>query len=217
MERILELELKELRKLILSMGQLVEESIDTIQEAIRSKDSNLFLEIFEREKKINYFHKAVDNECLVLLAKQAPVATDLRFVLAIIKINTDLERMGDQCVNLAHSGKEYLGRLPVQTNIKLDEVATYVGEMVRESLDSFVKMDVELAKKVLESDDKIDNARNQIFSEMKTYMQSHSQEIDSCLDLILMARNLERLADHATNIAEEAIFLSTGKDIRHKN
>lgn len=217
MERHFETELKSLKELILNMGGYVEKSIEQACAAISGREVSRFDRVHEYEKRINESHKQVDKQCLQMLARQAPVAADLRLILVVVKINSDLERMGDQACNIAHNGKDYLSRPPVETKTDLVAMGNVVKQMVRESLDAFVRRDVSLSRQVLERDDQVDQAKNEMFRELKEYMKSHPQEIDSCLDLILIARNLERLGDHATNIAEEVIFLATGDDIRHGN
>ncbi|MBK7960288.1 MAG: phosphate signaling complex protein PhoU [Bdellovibrionales bacterium] len=167
------------------------------------------------EDQINADHISVDNVCLNLLAKQGPVAKDLRLILSVIKINTDLERMGDQCMNIAFTGKDYLTRAPISQAETIDLMAVLAKKMVKSSLDSFVRGDVELAKEVLLMDDQVDELKNRIFSILTEHMKKRSQDVEASLDLILIARNLERLGDHATNVAEDVIFAFTGKDVRH--
>jgi phosphate transport system protein len=151
-----------------------------------------------------------------LLAKQGPVAKDLRLIISVLKINNDLERMGDQCVNISHSGKDYLGRRPVIAQLNdIQKMSECAGKMVKGSLDCFVKEDTEMAKKILLMDDEIDALKNKVFKDSMAHMKKSPDDVEACLDLILIARNLERLGDHATNIAEDVIFAFTGKDVRH--
>lgn len=215
MDRVFETELKDLKELILEMGGYVEKSIEQACSAMSNREPGQFNLVTNYEDKINEAHKEVDHQCLQLLARQAPVATDLRLVLVIAKINTDLERMGDHSCNICFNGKDYLSHPPVQTKTDIVNMATQVRGMVRDSLDAFVRLDVTLAQMVLDRDDRVDAAKDQVFNEMKEQMKINSDQIEPCLDLILIARNLERLADHATNIAEEVIFLVTGDDVRH--
>ena len=215
MDRGFEKELKELRELILEMGGYVENSIDQACNAIIDRKPGKFRLVTNYEDRINEAHKQVDRQCLQLLARQSLVAADLRFVLVVAKINSDLERMGDQAYNISFNGQSYLSYPPVHTRTDILNIAKMVRKMVRDSLDAFVHLDVDLSQRVLEGDDSVDNAKDQIFNELKEYMKSQPNQIDACMDLILIARNLERLADHATNIAEEVIFLVTGDDVRH--
>lgn len=215
MERTMDSQLDELKRLILVMGGHVERALSEVTQALMSRNAESFAQVHEIEKKINDGHIAVDNACLGVLAKQGPVAKDLRLILSIVKINTDLERMGDQCVNIAYTGKDYLTRKPLPNVSDISRMSEVVRSMVKESLDCFVRGDVELAKKILLMDDEVDGLKNKVFKDHLSHMKNHSVDVEACLDLILVARNLERLGDHATNIAEDVIFAFTGKDVRH--
>jgi phosphate transport system protein len=200
---------------MLKMGGFVEASIQAATTALIQRHLPGMQIVHEHEKEINKLHIEIDEACLNLLALQAPLAADLRLILSIIKINTDLERMGDQCVNIAFSSEHYLSKPPVKSDVHLPEMATQTRLMVSNALDAFVKGDITLARKVLEADDAVDRNKADVFKKMKTEMQQNPDLIGSCLDMILITRNLERLADHATNIAEDVIFVYTGQDIRH--
>ncbi len=215
MERHFDGQLEDLKKLILVMGGHVEKSITKATSALLEKKVEGFKSVHETEKKINEAQIAVDNSCLALLAKQGPVAKDLRLILSIVKINTDLERMGDQSVNIAHTGKDYLSRSADHDLSDLTKMAELVRQAVKGSLDCFVKRDVDKAREILMMDDEIDNLKNKIFAQMIVKLKEKSVDTEACLDLILIARNLERMGDHATNIAEDVIFAVTGKDVRH--
>jgi phosphate transport system protein len=215
MERQFDSELQRLKELILSMGANVEAALDSATHALISRDPAGFNVVMELEKKINSEHMMVDDECIKLLARQAPLASDLRMIVAILKINTDLERMGDQAVNISHNGRHYLSEPPLKPLIDLPKMAIEVKAMVREALDALVRHDETLARDVVRRDDIVDSYKNQIFRELITYMLSDPRTIERALNLILIARNLERLGDHATNIAEDVIFAVTGQDIRH--
>lgn len=215
MERTMDSQLDELKRLILVMGGYVERALSEASQALISRNAESFAQVHDIEKKINEGHIAVDNACLAVLAKQGPVAKDLRLILSIVKINTDLERMGDQCVNIAYTGKDYLGRKPLPNVGDISRMTEVARTMVKESLDCFVRGDVNLAKKILLMDDEVDGLKNKVFKDCLQHMKTSSSDVEACLDLILVARNLERLGDHATNIAEDVIFACTGKDIRH--
>ncbi len=215
MERHLDLELRDLKEKLLGMGGCVEKAIEEATQALMLREPGRFEKVYELEGSINQSHIEVDDACLRLLARQSPLARDLRWIVAVLKINTDLERMGDQAVNISHNGKRYLSEPSLKPLIDLPRMAQGVRVMVREALDALVNQDVELAQKVLDRDDEIDNLKDQIFRELLTYMISDPKTIERALNLILIARNLERLGDHATNIAEDVIFAATGKDIRH--
>lgn len=215
MERTMDSQLDELKRLILVMGGHVERALSEATNALMSRNVESFAQVHDIEKKINEGHIAVDNACLAVLAKQGPVAKDLRLILSIVKINTDLERMGDQCVNIAYTGKDYCSRKPLQNLDDISRMSNVVRAMVKESLDCFVRGDVELAKKILMMDDEVDGLKNKVFKDQLSHMKTSSTDVEASLDLILVARNLERLGDHATNIAEDVIFAFTGKDVRH--
>jgi phosphate transport system protein len=214
-ERTIDSQLEELKRLILVMGGHVEKALSESTAALIARNSDSFNQVHDIEKSINEGHIAVDNACLALLAKQGPVAKDLRLILSIVKINTDLERMGDQCVNIAYTGKDYLARKPLKNIADVSKMSEVVRNMVKESLDCFVRGDVELAKRILLMDDEVDTFRNKIFKDQMNHMKTASEDVEASLDIILVARNLERLGDHATNIAEDVIFAFTGKDVRH--
>ncbi|MBC7370364.1 MAG: phosphate signaling complex protein PhoU [Bdellovibrionaceae bacterium] len=215
MERTIDSQLDELKRLILVMGGHVEKALAEATVALMARNADAFNHVHDIEKKINEGHIAVDNACLSLLAKQGPVAKDLRMILSIVKINTDLERMGDQCVNIAYTGKDYLARKPLNNLADVTKMSEVVRAMVKESLDCFVRGDVDLAKRILLMDDEVDGFRNKIFKDQLGHMKITSEDVEASLDIILVARNLERLGDHATNIAEDVIFAFTGKDVRH--
>lgn len=215
MERSIDGQLDELKRHIVMMGGHVEKAIQEVIVALLKKEEFRFQSVHKMEEQINEDQVRVDNFCIQLLAKQSPVAKDLRMILSILKINTDLERMGDQATNIAFTAQDYFKRKPVpqaQVLVKMSEV---VRHMVKESLDSFVRGDVVLAKKILLMDDEVDTMKNQVFKDLTAHMKANSQDVEASLDVILMARNLERLGDHATNIAEDVIYAITGQDIRH--
>ena len=215
MDRSFDIQLNELKKLVLAMGGHVESALDVATQALTKRQVGRFVEVHAIEEEINKEHIRVDESCLNFLAKQGPVAKDLRFIFSIIKLNADLERMGDQTVNMAYTGKDYLNREAIPWPNEIEEMSQIVRTMVRESLDSFVREDTELARRILIMDDEVDRRKNEIFKKLSAFMRENPQHIESSMDLILIARNLERLGDHATNIAEEVIFVSTGKDVRH--
>ena len=214
MERSIDGQLDELKRHIVMMGGHVEKAIQEVIVALLKKEEFRFQSVHQMEEQINEDQVRVDNFCIQLLAKQSPVAKDFRMILSILKINTDLERMGDQATNIAFTAQDYFKRKPVpqaQVLVKMSEV---VRHMVKESLDSFVRGDVVLAKKILLMDDEVDTMKNQVFKDLTAHMKANSQDVEASLDVILMARNLERLGDHATNIAEDVSYAISGQDIR---
>lgn len=215
MERIIDGQLEELKKLMLEMGGQVERALRAVTDGLLKKDKKYFQEVHSFETTINELQIKIDNECLQLLAKQGPVAKDLRLILSIIKINTDLERMGDQCENIAHLGRELMDRGHSASMQDIDLMTQSVRDMVKGALDSFVKVDVIAAKAILKMDDKVDQLKNKVKKECLEQMKVDTKNIEGLMDMILIARNLERLGDHATNIAEDVIFAFSGKDVRH--
>jgi phosphate transport system protein len=215
MERIIDSQLEELKKLMLEMGGQVERALRAVIDGLLKKDRKFFQEVHNVETHINELQIKIDNACLQVLAKQGPVAKDLRLILSIIKINTDLERMGDQCVNIAYLGRELMDRGSSSSMQDIETMAGSVREMVKGALDSFVKMDVESAKAILLKDDQVDDLKNKVYKDSTAKMKSDISKIECYMDMILIARNLERLGDHATNIAEDVIFAFSGKDVRH--
>jgi phosphate transport system protein len=215
MDRTIDSQLEDLKKLTLEMGGLVEKALQTTTSGLLKKELKSLKEVHEIEQSINDLQIRIDEACLQVLAKQGPVARDLRLILSIIKINTDLERMGDQCVNIAHLSRELIEREFGNSLQDLEMMFRCSSDMVRASLDSFVKMDVEAAKRVLLMDDQVDSYKNKINLDSIGLMKSDLAHLQDHLDYILIARNLERLGDHATNIAEDVIFAFSGKDVRH--
>jgi phosphate transport system protein len=215
MDRSIDSGMARLEDKLLLMGGYVEEAIEEATSGLVEGKHDRFARVHEFEKTINQLHKEVDEDCLNLLATQSPMARDLRTILAVVKINTDLERMGDQAVNIALNAVEYLRAPPIKPLVDIPRMADLSRVMTREALDAFVRTDMKLAQDVLKRDDEVDGLKNQIFRELMTYMLSDPKKIEQALSLILVARNLERVGDHATNIAEDVIFIGTGKDVRH--
>ena len=216
MIRHVDTDIQEIKALVLEMGGCVEKALDEVCRAFENRDLTRLIEVHRQEARINELQMTLDNSCVVMMAKQAPVARDLRFFVAAIKINTDLERMGDQCKNLAHSVKDiYTFAVGITPPPQLKTMMAEVKKMVRLALDAFVSRNVELSKQILVMDDFVDDLRDHINRELTTRMKAEPSSIDACLQMIMMAKNLERLADHATNVAEEIIFACTGDDVRH--
>jgi phosphate transport system protein len=208
-------QLEDLKKLTLEMGGLVEKAITTTTAGLLKRELNSLKEVHRIEESINDLQKKIDEHCLQVLAKQGPVAKDLRLILSIIKINTDLERMGDQCVNVAHIARELIERGFANSLTDMEQMFRCAAEMVKAALDCFVKMDISAAEKVLLMDDQVDGYKKKINRQSIDLMKSDTAHLEDHLDYILIARNLERLGDHATNIAEDVIFAFSGKDVRH--
>ena len=210
-----EVGLRDLKSLILKMGGHVEVAIEASVRAILERNSSIFTQVFEHEELINQSHVEVDDLCLRLLARQTPLARDLRLILGVVKINTDLERMGDQAVNIAYNGSHLVEGAPIRTSVDLKLMSDCVRSMVRDALDAFVRGDLELARQVLLRDDEVDQMKRALMQELKGTLRQNPELSEEALALILIGRNLERLGDHATNIAEDVIFVTSGEDVRH--
>ncbi len=208
-------ELEDLQGRLLEMGTLVESAIHNSVRALMERSEALAQQVLGNEDRINHLEIEIDELAVRLLALQQPMAKDLRFLTAAIKINTDLERMGDLAVNIVERTIALMNRPPVKPLIDIPQMARTAESMVRKSLDAFVKREPELARSVLLSDDTVDRLRDSIHSELISFMQDDPESIPQALDLILVARHLERIADHATNIAEDTLFLVKGVDVRH--
>ena len=210
-----ETELQALRNQLLTMGGAVEERVHRAVHALVHRREEDAKRIIATDKEINDLQMEIDNRCLKLLATQTPLAVDLRLITSAMKINADLERVGDQAVNIAESVLTLLPHAPVKPLIDIPRMAEIAEKMIKDALDAFVKKDARLARDVLRRDDEVDELKDQVFRELLTYMMADPGTIQRALALILISRNLERIADHATNIAEDVIFITEAKDVRH--
>ena len=208
-------ELDELQKKLLEMGGLVESGVHNSVLSLTEHNETLAQEVLRNEARINQMELEVDDFAVGLMALYQPMARDLRFLTAAIKINADLERMGDLAVNIVERALSLMYQPPVKPLIDIPQMAKLVESMVRRSLDSFVKRDPELARAVLLSDDAVDELRDAIYHELIGFMERDSRTVSRAVDLMFVARNLERIADHATNIAEDVLYLVQGVDVRH--
>ncbi len=208
-------ELDALKARLLEMGGLAEERVRTAIEALVRRDPTLVVEVLEGDGPINQFHIEIDGRCVKLLALHQPMAVDLRVILSAVKINTDLERVGDLAINIAEAASRYLSHPPVKELVDIPRMAEIAHSMLRDALDSFVRRDITLAQRVLDEDDALDALKTQVFRELLAFMLNDAQTIEPSLDLILISRHLERIGDHATNIAEDVIFMVSAKDVRH--
>jgi len=208
--------LDELKTKLLEMGGMAESAIETASEAYSKRDAHLSKIVFEREKSINTAEREIDQMVVDLLAMQQPMATDLRFVLAVLKINADLERVGDQAVNIAECAAD-LASHHASLDIPLDvpRMTTAVSAMVRRALEAFVDGKAEIAEAVLEMDNVVDRMKDEAFVRLTRKMAEDPAHTQQYLDALLVSRNLERIADHATNVAEDVIFWVRGDDVRH--
>ena len=210
-----DMELKELKEKLLHEAGLVERAIQDAIKALLERTSDVARKVIEDDDSINTLEVEIDEFCLKLLALRQPAARDLRFITTAIKINYDLERIGDMAVNICERVLELNQESQLKPYIDLPTMASIVQTMVKESLDAFVKEDVQLALKVTQDDEKVDNYLDQIFRELLTYMMQDARTISRATRLLFISKNLERMADHAVNIAELVIFMVEGKIIRH--
>ncbi len=201
--------------MLLEMSGLVEASIYRSVLALVRGEENQAQQVLDNEKKINQMQVDIDSKATRLLALDQPVAKDLRLIAAALKINNDLERMGDEAVNIAERAVALIHELPVNAPIDIPHMANLVESMVRKALDCFVKKDPEMARAVLVSDDLVDELWDSMLQELVIFMQANPTCVPQCVNLIFVAHNLERIADHATNIAEDVIYLVEGVDVRH--
>ncbi len=209
-------ELGNLREMILRMGGLVERMTHRAIQALVERKNEMLAEVQAIETQVNQLHVDIDEACLEMIALRQPTATDLRFITAAMKINTDMERIGDQAINITESAEFLLTVPPVKPLIDIPRMAEVAKEMLRDALDAFVHGNDRLAYETIKKDDIVDQLKDQVFRELLTYMISDPETIRRALSLILVSRHLERIADHATNICEDVIFMVKGKDIRHK-
>lgn len=215
MERHFEEDLRNIKRQILEMGGAVESMIADATRTLVERDRDAAVRVLTQEREVNRLQNAVDEACLRVLALQHPMASDLRFLAAVMKMTADLERMGDLTVNITQAARKLINEPPVKPYVDLPRMAKLASNMVHQSLDALVQRDEEMGYQVLLADDEVDNLKHQIFRELLTYMMSDTSKIPSCLQLILISRHYERIADHATNIAEEVIYIVSGRDIRH--
>jgi phosphate transport system protein len=210
-------ELEKLKKRILSLGALVEERVYLAIKAIESRDSDLAARIIQSDYEIDETEVEVEEECLKILALYQPVAIDLRFIVAVIKINNDLERIGDEAVNIAERIQSIAKRSTFSFHFDYTEMAEIAAAMLKQSLDALVNMDIDTAFRVITMDDEVDDIQSRAYSEIKQAMREHPEEMTYLINLYLISRHLERVADHATNIAEEVVYLIEGEIVRHED
>jgi phosphate transport system protein len=215
MARHFQRELEKIKKMILSLGALVEERVRMAINAIEDRNAEIAAQIIKLDYEIDEMEVEIEEECLKILALHQPVAVDLRFLVAVIKINNDLERIGDQAVNIAQRIENIAKRQRVEFAFDYSAMANKVESMLRKSLDALVNLDIDLAYKVMTQDDEIDEINRLAYDRVKQAIRQHPDDVGYLINLLLISRHLERLADHATNIAEEVIYLIEGEIIRH--
>jgi len=205
-----------LRELVLRMGGLVEQMTRRVIQALVERNVHLLAEVRSMETQVNLLHIEIDEACLELIALRQPAAADLRFIAAAMKIIVDMERIGDQAINIVERAESLLAVPLLKPLIDIPRMADITQEMLKASLDAYVNGDDELAYQTILKDDEVDQLKDQVFRELLTFMMSDPTTIPRAMDLILVSRHLERIADHATNICEDVIFMVKGKDVRHQ-
>jgi phosphate transport system protein len=208
-------ELQILQERLLEMGGLAEERVRAAVGGLVSRDMATIDKVMLSDEPINELDLEVDNRCFKLLALHQPMAADLRAIVAAVKIKTDLERVGDLAVNIAEAARRYALHPPVKKLIDILKMGDIAQAMLRDALDSFVRRDVVLAQRVLDEDDRLDELKTVIFRTLLTAMLADPATVEPAIDLILISRHLERIGDHATNIAKDVIFIVSAKDVRY--
>ncbi|HEY4356074.1 MAG TPA: phosphate signaling complex protein PhoU [Acidobacteriaceae bacterium] len=207
--------LGDLKERLLVMAGLAEQAVQRSIEAYNTRDLSLCDLVFQSEPAINRFQREIDQMALDLLAREQPMAVDLRFILAVLRINADLERVGDQAVNIAARARDISTQNNVDLPVDIPKLAKLASAMVRKSLQSFIEEDAAMANTVLTMDDEVDAMNRAAFTAITVLLQEHSELAPQALSTLIIARNLERVGDHATNIAEDVIFWVEGADVRH--
>ena len=215
MPKRLQKELEKIKKSILSLGAMAEERIRMSIKAIENWDAELAEEIIRRDYEIDELEVEVEEECLKILALHQPVAVDLRFLIAVIKINSELERVGDEAVNIANRVRNISKRKKLNLSFNFSVMAEKAASMLRMSLDSLVDHDLDLAFKVLTLDDEVDQMHREMYDRIKEAMSKNPEYVGYLINLYTTSRHLERLGDHSTNIAEQVIYLIEGEIVRH--
>ncbi len=217
MNTYLQKEIGKIKKEILALGALVEDRFKESAKAVKTNNAELARSIIEKDIEIDTREIEIEEECLKLLALYQPVATDLRLIVVVIKINNDLERIGDLCANISQRLLTASKVLPVSYNYDYSFMTEKTAEMFKMSLDSLVTMDIDIAYQVLDMDEYINHMRNEAFGQMKKAVKSDPKNVGKIVNMYLISRHIERIGDHVTNIAEEVIHLVEGEIIRHKN
>lgn len=217
MSKHLQRDIERLRKNILMLGTLVEEATDKSIKAIGRSDEQILEELFKGEERINQMEVDIEEECLKILALHQPVATDLRFIVAVLKVNNDLERMGDQAINIADRVRALMGKKPLEANVDFAAMGAVARRMVHLSLEALVDQDVDIARKVGEMDDELDDMHANTYEIVQAAMAKDPEIIQTAVSYLTISSNLERIGDLSTNIAEETVFMEEGEVVRHSD
>jgi len=216
MERRFDEELKQLKERLLAMAGIAEQTIGKAVKALVDRQAAMAQEVMRDDAALNQLEVEIEDTCLGLLARYQPEARDLRFVAMVFKIVNDLERVGDQAVNISERTLDLLKEPLLKPLIDIPKMAVLGQQMLKDALDAFVNRDAELARAVCRRDDEVDQLNDRVYQELLAYMTRDPQTIARAVDLILIARHLERVADHATNIAEDVYYLVRGTTIKHR-
>jgi phosphate transport system protein len=208
-------DLKSLRDMLIRMGGLIEDQIEQSINSLVNRDATLAEAVIDRDKEVNRMDANVDDFCIRLLALHQPAAKDLRFIMTALKITTDLERVGDIAVNICERSLELMREAPLKPYIDIPRMAGIAEKMIRDSLNAFIREDTSLALQVCTADEEIDDLNEQIFRETVSYMIAEPKTINRAMKISFVSKYLERIADHATNIAEMVVYMVKGKSIRH--
>ncbi len=217
MERHFDQELADLKQALLRLAALAEQSVAQALKALVQRDAALAQKVDDDDDDLDQLQVEIDDRCIKLLALRQPIATDLRFITMVMKISSDLERVGDQAVNIAHRTQELLKEPLLKPLVDIPRMGEHTMGMIRDSLDAFVYAKPEVARDVITRDEKVDLLNKQLHRELTSFMIEDPHTITRCLNLMSIAHNLERIGDHATNVAEEIVFLYEGQDIRHQH
>jgi len=216
MPKHLQREIENLKKMLLALGARVENAVREATLSVETRDSSLASKVIEEDEEIDKTEVEIEEECLKVLALHQPVAIDLRFIVAVLKINGDLERIGDLAVNIAEKALFLAGQSKVNVSLGLVEMAHSTQSMLKKSLDALVNLDADLAHEVCASDDSVDSMNRQMYLKVQDAILANPQQISSLIHLLSASRHLERIADHATNIAEDVIYMIEGQIVRHR-
>ena len=208
-------ELEQLKLRLLTMGGLAEERVRLAVRGLVQRDPGVLTDVIAGDDEVNKLQVEIDDRCFKLLALHQPMAGDLRTIVSAAKINSDLERVGDLAVNIAEAAQRYVTHPAVKPLIDIPRMADLAQAMLHDALDAFVSRDVTMAQQVLDHDDLLDDLKSQVFRELLTCMLGDPATVEPGIDLILVSRHLERVGDHATNIAEDVIFIVAARDVRH--
>jgi phosphate transport system protein len=216
MAKHLQKEIENLKKRLLALGAIVENAVREATSSIEKRDAALANRVIEEDEEIDQTEVEIEEECLKTLALHQPVAIDLRFIVAVLKINSDLERIGDLAVNIAERAVFLAGQSKVNVSLGLVEMAHSTQVMLKKSLDALVNLDAALAHEVCASDDAVDAMNRQMYLKVQEAIVKNPEQIASLIHLLSASRHLERIADHATNIAEDVIYMIEGQIVRHR-